>query len=579
MSVLHSNKDLIHPEKVEEDDNAIDENSTVDSSSQQGLSNWLFLFTVYNTVISDSIALNVVTPFIEEITQIRFGISKQDGPIYAGILQGIFSLAVFLSSSFIGYLSDIYGRRPFILLGLFTNSICSILFPLSESYALALFLRFFSGFTNSNIALCKAIISDTITNGTERALAFAYQGAAFQGARAVTSALSGFTYGVIICNYDNPFFLPCLIGGTLNLVTLIEAYFFIPETLRKGAIIHNSTQHADDGTDDQLDDLQNDFMNEADVHAENSVIQSTCTFEYVAAVIASFPQRLKQWWIDLGKLMEDVLLCKLLLMTGANSFGNSGILIIIALFCPLDIDVGGLGATPSQTGIVYAIFGTVGLCFQLLFFKQIHHQFGLVGTYLRGNICMFVAITLLPISAILLRTNTSFLGQIIAYAWVAFSIGFCAIGFVTCLPVLGTMLANVSNPKTSGMNQGTAQSIASFLRGLGPIVTGSMLSISVAAFSSPYLVFIFLGIANLINIYVCLSLSNIQISAIESPLLSSSASCENDDEVHVQFNGGDEEESVKGHSGDTRFKLQTSTKKTTAISISYFGKTEFCLQK
>ena len=76
--------------------------------------------------VSDSIALTVMTPFITQYC--RDWLHLGDGEIdnASGWLLGSFSFAVFLSSFFIGHISDRYGRKVLILVGLMTSVIGTI---------------------------------------------------------------------------------------------------------------------------------------------------------------------------------------------------------------------------------------------------------------------------------------------------------------------------------------------------------------------------------------------------------------------------------------------------------------------
>jgi len=60
-----------------------------------------------------------------------------------------------------------------------------------------------------------------------------------------------------------------------------------------------------------------------------------------------------------------------------------------------------------------------------------------------------------------------------------------------CLPLVNTMLSNVSHKKRQGLVTGTAQSLGAALRSLGPIISGGVFSLSVSM-KFPYLCFWFL---------------------------------------------------------------------------------------
>jgi MFS family permease len=140
----------------------------------------LILIVSYAIVCSDAVALTVIVPFIVDICITQFGISKDKAGMAAGGLTGIQSFSQFVCSFFLGHLSDIYGRKSLLLLGLATGCLSLVGISLSTSYWLALFCRFIGGVTNANISLAKALITDVTADPNTRAIAFAYQGTLIQ---------------------------------------------------------------------------------------------------------------------------------------------------------------------------------------------------------------------------------------------------------------------------------------------------------------------------------------------------------------------------------------------------------------
>lgn len=111
-----------------------------------------------------------------------------------------------------------------------------------------------SGSTNSNVALSKAVIADITSasshssplppshpsspEGENRAIGFAYLGAAFSFSRLVASMIGGLAAGHYIpvsFLADNPYALPSLIGTMFNVLSFILAVVFIPETLSQSS--------------------------------------------------------------------------------------------------------------------------------------------------------------------------------------------------------------------------------------------------------------------------------------------------------------------------------------------------------
>lgn len=69
---------------------------------------------------------------------------------------------------FWGWLSDKKGRRPILLLGLIGNIVTMLVFGASQSLAMAILARLFSGLLNGNIGVAKTYLGE-ITDETNQA--------------------------------------------------------------------------------------------------------------------------------------------------------------------------------------------------------------------------------------------------------------------------------------------------------------------------------------------------------------------------------------------------------------------------
>jgi MFS family permease len=90
----------------------------------------------------------------------------------------MFSFLQFISSTFIGSLSDIYGRKKVLLLVMFGTLISYLLWSVSSVFTIFLLSRFIGGISKGNISLCIAIMTD-LTDMKQRSSALALVGIAF----------------------------------------------------------------------------------------------------------------------------------------------------------------------------------------------------------------------------------------------------------------------------------------------------------------------------------------------------------------------------------------------------------------
>ena len=82
---------------------------------------------------------------------------------WVGLLKTSYSAAQFLFSPFWGAISDRYGRRPVLMIGLIGNTVFFAMFGLANTLFMALFARFMAGVFNGNLAVARAYIGDVST--------------------------------------------------------------------------------------------------------------------------------------------------------------------------------------------------------------------------------------------------------------------------------------------------------------------------------------------------------------------------------------------------------------------------------
>jgi MFS family permease len=129
---------------------------------------WVLMATVFVDMLGFFIVLPLL-PFYAE----KLGAD----PIRVGALVSMFALAQLVSAPLWGRLSDHYGRRPMILMGLLVAALAYSIFEIADSVWLLFLSRFVQGAASGTTGVIQAYVSDSIRR-EERAKALGWLTAA-----------------------------------------------------------------------------------------------------------------------------------------------------------------------------------------------------------------------------------------------------------------------------------------------------------------------------------------------------------------------------------------------------------------
>lgn len=143
-------------------------------------------------------------------------------PTVVGLLAASFPVAQLVSSPIWGYVSDRYGRRPALLVGLGASAFAYIVFGFAHAVWLLFLSRFVQGLGGGTTGVVQAYVADTMLP-KERAKALGWLSAA-------TSA--GVLFGPGIGSFMNHFgdAVPGVFASILVLVNVAFAWKWLPES-------------------------------------------------------------------------------------------------------------------------------------------------------------------------------------------------------------------------------------------------------------------------------------------------------------------------------------------------------------
>jgi MFS transporter, DHA1 family, tetracycline resistance protein len=156
----------------------------------------------------------------------------------AGLVAALFGLMQFIAAPILGELSDVYGRKKLLSLGVGVLAISQILFGFGiaiHSILIILFSRMVAGLAAANFSIAQATIAD-VTEPRDRAKNFGLIGAAFGIGFIIGPLLSGWLVGIL----GNPA-APFWFAGALGVVNLLFITFMLRETNTNPRAAHGFT--------------------------------------------------------------------------------------------------------------------------------------------------------------------------------------------------------------------------------------------------------------------------------------------------------------------------------------------------
>ncbi|XP_020202502.1 protein ZINC INDUCED FACILITATOR-LIKE 1 isoform X1 [Cajanus cajan] len=366
--------------------------------------------------------------------------TEEDISTYAGYVGSSLMLGRALTSILWGMISDRYGRKPVIIIGIITVVIFNTLFGLSTNFWMAISMRFLLGSLNGLLGPIKAYATE-IFREEEQALGLSTVVAAWGVGLVIGPALGGFLAQPVL-KYPHlfpkdsfwdrfPYFLPCFIISILALASTI-ACIWLPETL------HNHNGHIESTNDVKAMEIGSSESNEEKkIQNHKSIFQN---------------------W----PLMSSIIIYCIF------SLHDVAYQEVFSLWALSPRRLGGLNFTTDGVGIVLAISGVAILIYQLTLYRSVQKAYGPI-TLVR--ITGVLSIPLLQCYPFMTMLSGFTLDLVINIASILKNL---------MIETIATSLFILQNKAVEQHQRGTANSIAmtgmSAFKTIGPASAGALLS-------------------------------------------------------------------------------------------------------
>ncbi|CAJ1958685.1 unnamed protein product [Sphenostylis stenocarpa] len=398
---------------------------------------------IWLAVLCGTLPVASLYPFVYfMVKDFNIADTEEDISTYAGYVGSSMMLGRALTSILWGMISDRYGRKPVIIIGIIAVVIFNTLFGLSTSFWMAISMRFLLGSLNGLLGPIKAYATE-ICREEDQALGLSTVVAAWGVGLVIGPALGGYLAQPVL-KYPHvfpkesfwdrfPYFLPCFIISAFAFVSAI-ACIWLPETL----------------------------------HKHNDSIESTINVE--ALEIQSCGEDKDKMIQKDESIFQNWPLISSIIVYCVFSLHDVAYQEVFSLWALSPVRLGGLNFSSDHVGIVLAISGVAIIIYQLTLYRSVEKAFG--------------PLTLVKITGVLS------IPLLQCYPFMTMLSGFTldlVINIVSILKnlmieTIATSLFVLQNKAVDQHQRGTANSIAmtgmSAFKTIGPASAGALLSLS-----------------------------------------------------------------------------------------------------
>ncbi len=181
---------------------------------------------VFVTLLIDVIGIGIIIPVIPDLIKDLTGEGLSEAARYSGWLTFAYAIMQFFFSPLLGALSDMYGRRPVLLLSLLGLGFDYVFSAFAPTIGWLFVGRILAGISGASFTTATAYIAD-VSTPENRTQNFGLVGVAFG---------LGFIIGPVIGGITGDWWgprAPFMVAAAFTLLNVFYGYFFVPESLPK----------------------------------------------------------------------------------------------------------------------------------------------------------------------------------------------------------------------------------------------------------------------------------------------------------------------------------------------------------
>lgn len=406
-------------------------------------------------------------------------------------------------------MSDSYGRKPIIVLGLAISVISNLAFGFSRTFGALMFWRVLSGMVNGNLGVMRSMTAEIVKDRKYQTRAFLVMPLIFNSGRVAALAIGGCLAdpvdnlpwlfgpsgwfnvsgnpGGVAWALKYPYALPALFNGITLGIVLVLAILGLKESLPTkenrwdlGIVIGKRItgfikrcilrREESDYAPVQIEDSDL-MMNDVPTPPNERTSGSSSTATRVTAHPPRPPFR---------KIWTRHLLVTLVSF-GLLPLHNSTFIHIFPVYLCMPISenahptilefTGGLGLASPSVGLYLATFGICGILVQLFIYPRVQRRIGTLG-------CLRLASTLFPLAYLFAPYLSLLSGRPIA-RWPAMAIVLFTqvMARTTAYPSNVILLTDAAPQRNVlGTVHGAGKTLSALASAVGPVIGGIMLS-------------------------------------------------------------------------------------------------------